>query len=146
MCLLHLQAAAYAAEASPPAEAATAATAEQDTQQGEDESPIQAKLAQELREKGFSNFRFVRAPANYYDESLEFRMGILNAASTHHLCKSMIMENTRAHPSTDGWKDPNNSKYYIVIVQVCLCAMVQRQQQSSAARCLWYQSHGLTAT
>ncbi len=109
-----MQAAADAAEAS----ATSAATAEEDTQQDEDVSPVQAKLTQELRAKGFSNFRFVRAPANYYDESLEFRMGILNAASTNHLCKSMIMENTRAHPTTDGWKDPNNSKYYIVIVQV----------------------------
>jgi hypothetical protein len=28
------------------------------------------------------------------------------------------MENTRAHPSVKGWEDPNNSKYYVVIVQV----------------------------
>jgi prolyl-tRNA editing enzyme YbaK/EbsC (Cys-tRNA(Pro) deacylase) len=27
------------------------------------------------------------------------------------------MENTRAHPTTDGWQDPCNSKYYTVIVQ-----------------------------
>jgi len=29
----------------------------------------------------------------------------------------MIMENTRAHPSVDGWSNPLNSKYYVVIVQ-----------------------------
>jgi hypothetical protein len=28
------------------------------------------------------------------------------------------MENTRAHPSVQGWEDPHNSKYYLVIVQV----------------------------
>ena len=28
-----------------------------------------------------------------------------------------LQENTRAHPSVDGWSDPLNSKYYIVIVQ-----------------------------
>jgi hypothetical protein len=27
------------------------------------------------------------------------------------------MENTRAHPSVDGWSDPCNSKYYVTIVQ-----------------------------
>lgn len=28
------------------------------------------------------------------------------------------MENTRAHPSVgDSWADPNNSRYYVVIVQ-----------------------------
>lgn len=28
------------------------------------------------------------------------------------------MENTKAHPSVQGWEDPHNSKYYLVIVQV----------------------------
>ena len=28
------------------------------------------------------------------------------------------MENTRAHPSVEGWSDPRNSQYYMVIVQV----------------------------
>lgn len=27
------------------------------------------------------------------------------------------MENTRAHPSVTGWDEPNNSRYYCVIVQ-----------------------------
>lgn len=62
--------------------------------------------------------RFVRVPADYYDHPLEYRQSCLHAASIDHLCKSMIMENTRAHPSVDGWSNPNNSKYYLVIVQV----------------------------
>lgn len=60
----------------------------------------------------------MRAPPEYYDRPLEFRRDILQAASIHHLCKSIIMENTRAHPSVQGCQDPNNSKYYLVIVQV----------------------------
>ena len=62
--------------------------------------------------------RFVRAPPDYYAKPYEYRMNILNAASIHHLCKSMIMVNTRAHPDVQGWEDPDNSKYYVVIVQV----------------------------
>ena len=27
------------------------------------------------------------------------RQGVVGAASVHHLCKSIVMENTRAHPS-----------------------------------------------
>jgi hypothetical protein len=60
----------------------------------------------------------VRVPSDYYDQPLEFRRACLQASSTDHLCKSIIMENTRAHPSVQGWEDPNNSKYYVVIVQV----------------------------
>jgi len=65
-----------------------------------------------------THHRFVRVPGEYYDQPLEFRRSCLKAASTDHLCKSIIMENTKAHPSVDGWSDPNNSKYYVVILQV----------------------------
>ena len=44
-------------------------------------------------------------------------MACVGAAITSHLCKSMIMENTRAHPSVDGWSNPLNSKFYVVIIQ-----------------------------
>ncbi|KAF8060054.1 hypothetical protein HT031_004993 [Scenedesmus sp. PABB004] len=82
-----------------------------------DASPIQARLARELHEKGFSDFRFVRVPPDYYDRPLAWRRDVLRAASEAHLCKSIIMENTRAHSSVRGWEDPTNSKYYVVIVQ-----------------------------
>eukprot|EP00878_Enallax_costatus_P018480 GHUV01019455.1.p1 GENE.GHUV01019455.1~~GHUV01019455.1.p1 ORF type:complete len:203 (+),score=45.50 GHUV01019455.1:669-1277(+) len=80
-------------------------------------SPIQQRLAQELLDKGFSDFRFVRVPPEYYDCPLPFRQQCLQAASVDHLCKSIIMENTKAHPSVKGWEDHNNSRYYVVIVQ-----------------------------
>lgn len=43
--------------------------------------------------------RFVRVPGDYYDQSLEVRRECLSAASVDHLCKSIVMENTRAHES-----------------------------------------------
>jgi hypothetical protein len=73
-------------------------------------------------------------PGDYYDRPLEWRQGCLAAASTDHLCKSIIMENTKAHPSVKGWEDPNNSKYYVVIVQVRLrsplCGYMNGQQNA----------------
>lgn len=81
-----------------------------------DASPVQVKLAQELAGRQFTEFRFVRAPPEYYDQPLEFRRNILKAHSIDHLCKSIIMENTRADPSV-GWSNPKYSKYYVVIVQ-----------------------------
>ncbi|MEW5318809.1 MAG: hypothetical protein WDW38_009996 [Sanguina aurantia] len=80
-------------------------------------SPTQQRLERELISKQFAHFRFVRAPADYYDHPLEFRTQCLQATSVHHLCKSMIMENTRAPETVDGFSDPNNSRYYTVIVQ-----------------------------
>ncbi|EFJ41241.1 hypothetical protein VOLCADRAFT_107762 [Volvox carteri f. nagariensis] len=82
-----------------------------------DASPTQQQLEQELIDRNFSSFSFVRVPADYYDQPLEFRQSCLGAASINHLCKSIVMENTRAHESVKGWEDPRNSKYYCVIVQ-----------------------------
>ena len=61
--------------------------------------------------------RFTPSCLQHLLQPLEFRMACVGAASTGHLCKSMIMENTRAHPSVDGWSNPLNSRYYVVIVQ-----------------------------
>lgn len=107
-------------------------------------SATQNRLEKELIDKGFSAFRFVRAPPDYYDrvsvehfgptttcepehcflcpgpQPLDYRMACIGAFSTEHLCKSVVMENTRAHQSVDGWSNPLNSKYYVVIVQVVL--------------------------
>lgn len=63
-----------------------------------------------LREKGFSCGKFVRVPGDYYDRSLEQRMDLVGAPSTDHLCKSMVMVNTRATSEVE--------KYYLIILQV----------------------------
>ncbi|KAG2490808.1 hypothetical protein HYH03_010730 [Edaphochlamys debaryana] len=81
-------------------------------------SPTQQRLEQELIDKGNVSWaRFVRVPADYYDQPLEFRRECLSAPSVDHLCKSIVMENTRAHESVKDWSDPYHSKYYCVIVQ-----------------------------
>ncbi len=50
---------------------------------------------------------------------LVFPQACLSAASTHHLCKSIVAENTRLHPSVlhedplhpSNWANPNNSRW-----------------------------------
>ncbi len=75
-------------------------------------SPVQARLEAELLERGLTAHRFVRAPPEYYDRPLEFRQAVVGAVSTHHLCKTIVMENTRVEADT-----PGVTKYYMVVVQ-----------------------------
>ncbi|KAG2434772.1 hypothetical protein HXX76_007657 [Chlamydomonas incerta] len=106
------------AGAAPAGAAAAPATTRPALSVTPDASPTQQRLEAELISKGcVSEARFVRVPADYYDQPLEFRRDCLGAASIDHLCKSIVMENTRAHESVTGWDDPKHSKYYCVIVQ-----------------------------
>jgi len=91
-----------------------------------DATPTHQRLHNELVQKGFSAFRFVRVPADYYEQPLEYRQAKLGAASVSHLCKSIFMENTRIHPSAidpddplspANWANPVNSRYYVILVQ-----------------------------
>lgn len=68
-------------------------------------------------QRGVPSFRFHRVPGPYYEESLEFRTQRLNAPSVHHLCKTMVMENTRAPEDLLSLDDPRASKYFMVLVQ-----------------------------
>eukprot|EP01026_Neomeris_dumetosa_P069373 TRINITY_DN6855_c1_g1_i1.p1 TRINITY_DN6855_c1_g1~~TRINITY_DN6855_c1_g1_i1.p1 ORF type:complete len:292 (-),score=40.94 TRINITY_DN6855_c1_g1_i1:149-1024(-) len=80
-------------------------------------SDIEKRLTNELISKGVKNFRFVHCPKDYYDKDLEYRKQILGAPSIYHLCKSLVMENTKAHPDVKDCSNPKNSKYYLVICQ-----------------------------
>jgi prolyl-tRNA editing enzyme YbaK/EbsC (Cys-tRNA(Pro) deacylase) len=82
-----------------------------------DESDVHARLKSELIARGIRDFRFVRAPSEYYEQPLEFRMEVCKASSIHHLCKALIMVNTRAAENCQGWSDPTFSQYYLVIIQ-----------------------------
>ena len=84
----------------------------QDLQSGEKLVGNHRRLHNELIAKGITRFRFVRAPPEYYDEDLEFRRKTLNAPAVEHLCKSIVMENTKI----DG-SNPEHTKYWLVIVQ-----------------------------
>ena len=70
-----------------------------------------------------SSFRVVRVPSDYYDRPLEYRRANLSASSVAHLCKSMVMENTkddRPYPEglpTTTASGPWDSKYVMVVVQ-----------------------------
>jgi len=84
---------------------------------GEDVSEVQARLTRVMLADELKSFKFVRAPPEYYSQSLEFRMRIVGAASVNHLCKSIVMQNTRAPEDLTDCSDPFYSKYYMVFVQ-----------------------------
>jgi prolyl-tRNA editing enzyme YbaK/EbsC (Cys-tRNA(Pro) deacylase) len=65
--------------------------------------------------RGASPSKFVRVPAQYYDEDLPFRAACVGAPSVHHMCKTICMENTRC--TRDDCEDPVNSRWYLVLVQ-----------------------------
>lgn len=72
------------------------------------------RVARELEARGVpARLRWV--PEDYYDQELEYRRDCLEADSTDRLCKSIVMENTRAN--VDDCSNPLNSKYYICLVQ-----------------------------
>jgi len=58
---------------------------------------------------------FAHVRGDYYDLPLEERQRILSAPGKECLCKSLIMENMQC-TKTDC-SDPNNSRYYCIIVQ-----------------------------
>eukprot|EP01023_Acetabularia_acetabulum_P056421 TRINITY_DN6551_c0_g2_i2.p1 TRINITY_DN6551_c0_g2~~TRINITY_DN6551_c0_g2_i2.p1 ORF type:complete len:280 (-),score=35.23 TRINITY_DN6551_c0_g2_i2:65-904(-) len=80
-------------------------------------SETERRLSKELISKGIKNFRFVHCPEDYYERDLEYRRKILNAPSIFHLCKSLVMENTKLHPEAKDCSNPKNSKYYLIICQ-----------------------------
>lgn len=66
-------------------------------------SETQRRLSQELVALGVpqNRFAFTRVPADYYDKSLEYRRECLQAASLSRLCKTLLLENTKAKKFND---------------------------------------------
>jgi hypothetical protein len=83
----------------------------------EGESQVYKRLHKEISDRGVKDFRLVRVPGPYYEKPLEYRAERLKAASKHHLCKTMVMENTRLPEELADAKDPRLSKYFLVLVQ-----------------------------
>lgn len=80
---------------------------------------IHAELASKLDTSFPSSFRVVRVPGEYYDRPLEFRRQVLDAFSTSHLCKTIVMENTKDdRPFPEGLGgEAWSTKYIMVVVQ-----------------------------
>jgi len=79
-------------------------------------TPIQLKNIELARTLGLTSSAFRRCPDYYYSKwGLEQRRAYLGAPSCAHLCKSMVMHNTKC--TNSDFSDPLNSKYYLVIFQ-----------------------------
>lgn len=75
----------------------------------------------------------VTCPAT--QEDLEFRRAFLGAASVEHLCKSIIMVNTRAPAAITDCSNALHSKYYLVIVQVITGIILSMISKCPCALC-----------
>lgn len=84
----------------------------QDEEARGEQSDTQARLEAELAAKGVVPHAFVRVPQDYYERDLEWRRACLSAESVLHLCKSIVMENTKIDENVPGCP-----KYCCVIVQ-----------------------------
>lgn len=71
-------------------------------------SETQQRLTAELLRKGIPH-SFIRVGPDYYKHSLEERRHILGATSIQQLCKSMVMENTKAPDSAQ--------RFFLVVIQ-----------------------------
>ncbi|VYS62919.1 unnamed protein product [Arabidopsis thaliana] len=82
-----------------------------------DENETVTRLSTILQSGGVNDFCFKRVATDYYDWPLESRRDVLGASSVDHLCKSIVLVNTQAASNILDCSDPNNSKYYVVVVQ-----------------------------
>jgi prolyl-tRNA editing enzyme YbaK/EbsC (Cys-tRNA(Pro) deacylase) len=78
-------------------------------------SDVEINLWYYFRTLGLKSVQIKRAQDNYYELSLTQRKEFLQAPSTYHLCKTIIMENTAYDESAS--KDVFYPKYIAVIVQ-----------------------------
>jgi prolyl-tRNA editing enzyme YbaK/EbsC (Cys-tRNA(Pro) deacylase) len=90
-----------------------------------DASPVQRRLASSLvHDAGYrAPFLFRRVASDYYSWPLERRRAALGADSVQRLCKTMVLENTRAAdaivPAGAASDDPCATRYYLVVTQYC---------------------------
>jgi len=82
----------------------------------DDHCAMAVRLNNHLSSRGAPASSFIRVPAQYYDEDLPFRVACLKAASVHHLCKSICMENTKWKAHSECASN-SNSQWYVVVVQ-----------------------------
>jgi hypothetical protein len=73
------------------------------------DTEVTKRIKQECMLLKFNYAIFKQVPTDYYDRTLEERMNLLGAPTVDHLCKSLIMENTRFQ-GDDYFGDRNNCK------------------------------------
>lgn len=66
-----------------------------------------------LKHKAYS-YKIIEAESNYYDLTLEQRMGVLGAHDLDTLCKTIILENTAFD---EKYESEYYKRYYLTIVQ-----------------------------
>ncbi|KAI8981621.1 YbaK/aminoacyl-tRNA synthetase-associated domain-containing protein [Mycotypha africana] len=74
-----------------------------------------SKVQKAIADLGISDCQIIPVESDYYDWELQQRAFRVNMPSKEHMCKSVIMENTRC--MHEDFSDPNYSKYYCVITQ-----------------------------
>jgi len=92
-------------------------------------SETQRRLSSELLSQGIpeNRFAFTRVPGDYYEGGLEYRRECLNAASLSRLCKTLLLENTKARKFNErdevqkAYLSPSQraalSEHFLVVVQ-----------------------------
>ena len=93
----------------------------------------QQAIARELDSKRILSYDFHQAPTDYYELSLEQRRQCLGAPTTEHLCKTLVMRNTKHRVTLpSGNRECFNPEFFCVVVQVlphwqCSCLHLSRQ-------------------
>ena len=104
----------------------------------------QTRLSLELTERGITSYRFRRAPADYYEQSLEYRKQVLGAESTSQLCKSLVLENTRARSAAADAQ--HAARYFCVVIQVYNNSHILNRKLPQSLRlhiCCWVRITGI---
>jgi prolyl-tRNA editing enzyme YbaK/EbsC (Cys-tRNA(Pro) deacylase) len=81
----------------------------------EDETDNEKNIKKLVVAFGLASARFKRCPKDYYSWKLEKRRAVLQADSVHHLCKSIVLVNSKC--PHEEFTDRTDSKYYFIIIQ-----------------------------
>jgi prolyl-tRNA editing enzyme YbaK/EbsC (Cys-tRNA(Pro) deacylase) len=85
------------------------------TQEWEHDTTDVKRVKQACIDLKLNSAKLHKVPTNYYKHTLDGRREILNAPSIHHLCKSMIVENS--HCVNDDCSNKKNSRFYCIVMQ-----------------------------
>ena len=132
-------AASASAAASPPSAALIASINDDDPsrwwEQPDSAAPsgVIPRLTECCAERSITRFRFQRVRPDYYDLSLEERQALLGLPSIVHLCKSVVMVNSRWEAADSaGRLYAANPQFVIVIV-----SYAEKLHKEKLAKAMW---------